>query len=140
MATANEMARNRLEASWDKMVKIQAREIPANDLKSEHEAFLAEQRRKNVIANRKYRQTEKGRMNNRLQCKRYFQNHREQCQGYVLKYKEAFKAKYGVLFTAWNYWRKKLVAGKCTEDELPPQYALILADWKAKHERCTDEH
>ena len=43
MATANEMARNRLEASWDKMVKIQAREIPANDLKSEHEAFLAEQ-------------------------------------------------------------------------------------------------
>lgn len=93
---------------------------------------IARKRRLNNEANRRYRQTEKGKLTNSRKCKKYFQSHRKQCQQYVVNYKNEFHEKYGVWFTAWNYWRKKLVEGKCQESEIPPQYGKILAGWKRK--------
>ena len=93
---------------------------------------IARKRRLNNEANRRYRQTEKGKRTNSRKCKKYFQSHRKQCQQYVVNYKNEFHEKYGVWFTAWNYWRKKLVEGKCQESDIPPQYGKILADWKRK--------
>ena len=141
METNNQIARRRLDESWDKMVKIQARELPASEL--DRERFEKARRRSNVAANHRYRHTEKGRISQARHARKYFENHREQCQGYVIKYKAAFKEKYGVIFTAWNYWRKKLLDGRCEEKDVPRQYSAILRDWKARQDlnnRCTDEH
>lgn len=93
---------------------------------------ISRRRRLNNEANRRYRQTEKGKKTNAVKCKKYFQSHRKQCQQYVVNYKNEFHEKYGVCFTAWNYWRKKLADGKCQESDIPPQYGKILADWKRK--------
>lgn len=132
MTSINELAKRRLEAQWEHMVGIQSGAIQTTRSGKAHDEEEARRRARNLEANRKYRHTEKGRKNNALQCKRYFQTHREQCQEYVKNYKKKFLEKYGVWFTAWNYWRKKLLAGKCTEADLPPQYGKILADWNTR--------
>ena len=133
METVNNTAKERLGESWEKMVKIQARELPSSEL--DRERFEKEMRRRDPDYKHRYRHSEKGRETARRQSRRYFENHREQCQGYVIRYKAAFKEKYGVIFTAWNYWRKKLLDGRCEEKDVPEQYAAILHDWKLKRQK-----
>ena len=93
---------------------------------------ISRKRRLNNEANRRYRQTEKGKKTNAIKCKKYFQSHRTQCQQYVVNYKKTFLEKYGVGFTAWNYWRKKLADGTCSEADVPPKYGMVLNEWKRK--------
>ena len=125
----NMIARQRIAREESKRVDEQLGVVP---VVKQNEDALARRRRLNNEANRRYRQTEKGKKTNALKCKKYFQSHRKQCQQYVINYKKEVHETYGVWFTAWNYWRKKLVEGKCTEADVPPQYGKILADWKAK--------
>jgi hypothetical protein len=106
--------------------------MTTNGQSIEQEDPIARKRRMNNEANRRYRQTEKGKKTNAAKCRKYFQTHRKQCQQHVTAYKKAFCVKYGVSFTAWNYWRKQLVEGRCQESDIPPKYGKILMDWKLK--------
>jgi hypothetical protein len=125
----NSIARQRISSEEQTRIDEQLGVVP---VVKNNETKLERRRRLNNEANRRYRQTAKGKKTNALKCKKYFQSHRKQCQQYVINYKNEFHAQYGVWFTAWNYWRKKLVEGKCTEADIPPQYGKILADWKLK--------
>ena len=121
------------EEMWQRALAAQMPNAP-KPTTSIHEEVLAEKRERNRQANWRYRHSPKGKASNARQCRRYFVNHREQCQGYVIKYKANFLETYGVTFGAWDYWRRKLLAGKCTEEQIPPAYELILADWKKRQE------
>ena len=125
----NMMARQRINSEEQTRIDEQLGIVP---VVKDNETKLERRRRLNNEANRRYRQTEKGKKTNAIKCKKYFQSHRKQCQQYVINYKNEFHETYGVWFTAWNYWRKKLVEGKCTEADVPPQYGKILHDWKLK--------
>ncbi len=128
-----QIARERMQARMGHLVDVQAGKAPMVVVTDTQELKKAEKRKRSQEANRRYRQTEKGRLNNAKQCRKYFETHREQCQQYVIKYKAEFKEKYGVWFTAWNYWRKRLVDGKCTLGDIPAQYNKILDEWLEKH-------
>ena len=128
------LARERMLSRMGHLVDVQAGKAPMVVVTDTQELKKAEKRKRSQEANKRYRQTEKGRLNNAKQCRKYFETHREQCQQYVIKYKAEFKEKYGVWFTAWNYWRKRLVDGKCQLGDIPAQYNKILDEWLEKHQ------
>lgn len=96
------------------------------------ESPIERRRRLNNAANKKYRQTEKGKVVNARKCRKYFLSHKEQCEAYTAKYKSSFLAKYGVSFTSWMYWRKKLEKGMCDETQVPQKFSLLIVEWKSK--------
>lgn len=125
----NKIARERMAADWGHQVELQAGKAVAASTTTVHEDALALKRLRNKEANKRYRKTEKGRLNNMKQCKKYFERHKDQCRQHAMTYSKEFYEKYGVWFSAWNYWRKKLLAGKCKLADIPEQYGKILNDW-----------
>lgn len=79
---------------------------------------------------KKYRQTEKGRENNRKVCKRHYHKNPEKAKARVKAYKEQFKKLYGCNYGSWQYWRKKLVTGQCTESDVPATFIKALEAFK----------
>lgn len=128
-----------VEDMWQRALAAQMPGKVNKPTTSIHEQVVAERRRRNQVANKKYRHSEKGRIANARQCRRYFENHREQCQQYVVKYKKAFLEKFGVTFGSWDYWRRKLLAGRCQPADVPERYSAIMEEWLARRKQNEPE-
>lgn len=120
-----------LEEQWQRALAAQMPSAP-KPTTSIHEEVVAERRRRNLIANRKYRHTEKGRERNRIHCHKYYVKNKPKFMKAVAHYKEKFAAFYGIEFSTWDYWRRKILSGKCQSDDIPEIYGKILHDWLAK--------
>lgn len=119
------------EEQWQRALAAQMPQAP-KPTTSIHEEVAADRRKRNLLANKKYRHTEKGRERNKVHCHKYYEKHKDDFIKAVAQYKVNFALFYGIEFSSWDYWRRKILANKCQTTEVPEMYGKILADWLAK--------
>lgn len=92
-----------------------------------------EKRKANNEAQRRYRQTAKGKASCKRSCSNYQKSHPEKVAEYQKKQAEKFMQEYGIPLSRWCYWRCKLNKGTARPEDLPKEYDRLVEKWGKKY-------